>query len=639
VQATDDRAVTSVIAKYYLDSESTPSITKTLVNSTDFAAAENVQAIFTLDLARLPLSGDHTIRMDVAAVDDRGQRSDLNTPIYSTSIAVKADINAPVVAITSPIQGGNLYHGEEVVFSWKAFDESGVKSVLIQSTEVYRSNDSSQAELNVSGNVTLTVPSSGDEFIVTVIAEDYFTNITNPTVWKYNLLSDTKPEIDIRNPAPGSRFVEGEMVTVNALVSDNRPSDTQGLGLVHVSIFSELDGVILFEKSFDASEIIKNTQNESYYSASLRVPNHPENGAVLKVGVRATDGTGLTTEKLLDIEILEDLQKPLIQMTAPDIDIEIMPGDSLSEIIGTGTDNEYINTITPVLVDDQGFETMLDWEVFVRNDKQQDVTVPNPLSFGELIVAQIFKTDFNGSFRIPESFSANSGKTYKLLLRAADNGINTEDSNSINLTILADKEAPVINLISPANQVYDRQPLSVHFGVEDNILLDTVKVMIVGEPADQPRLNLINLNNKEFQTSQLEGVDLQGLAIDLNTYIPIVGQGKYFTVIINATDTSGNTAEIKQLVNVLPDLSPTVSIVEWNPEDNKMDAGALAYQQVNIEDDYVSHDDPVEYFVAYSSLKATGGVGSRDPTGTIEQKVDAQSNPTGIFDPVMSWPY
>src|SRR5690606_25133658 len=131
-------------------------------------------------------------------------------------------------------------------------------------------------------------------------------------------------------------------------------------------------------------------------------------------------------------------------------------------------DNIAIRHIEPVLVDAAGTELSLDWETFVRTDRIETIEAPNPDGFGSVIVAQRAYTDFEGRVRLPEDLAAYAGKTLHFGMRAGDHGINSSDSNRVDLLVLADEAAPAITIESPGDTVVDRQPLRASIDIVDN---------------------------------------------------------------------------------------------------------------------------------------------------------------------------
>jgi len=309
IQARDDLAVTILMVDYYVDGADT----SVLSTSRELGIpAANVQETFVLDLAALPniSNASHTVRAAVAAVDNRGRRSDAGGP-FNFEFQVAADTRGPLAGISQPIQGSALYHGETVTFHWKAVDESplGTIQFLVDGSPIHSRNLSTRSQ---SGQFSYTLPAAGEELLINLVVSDVFFDPSSTeldknrssTNWRYSLVSDEPPEISIRNPAQGSRLIEGEPFTLTAAVTDNRTVQS-------AVFFIEQGGQTLFSKTFSAAAVASAQADGRYLSAGMRVPHRPEGQqAPITIGVRATDDAGLSAEALLDMEILDDLEPP-----------------------------------------------------------------------------------------------------------------------------------------------------------------------------------------------------------------------------------------------------------------------------------------------------------------------------------------
>ncbi|MGD8914399.1 MAG: Ig-like domain-containing protein, partial [Candidatus Thiodiazotropha sp.] len=618
VQAYDDQAVTQLEAQYYLDGGAEP--VHTAIHNIDstpqLIPAENVQRLFTLDLASLALTNAaHSIRMEITAVDNREHRSSDNAPVFALDLDIQPDTAEPLLGINSPVQGATLYHGDQITVKWKAVDDSRLQQVqfLVDGSEIHSQQLSADT---ASGEFDYTLPTEGDSFRIESLVVDVYGNETR-SYWDYTLISDEEPTVSIRSPAAGSRMEEGESFTMAAQVSDNRRVENATFFIELKSSDDEDETETLFTKSFNHTEITNIQADGSYLTVAMRVPHKPEPGeGSLVIGVRATDDAGLTTEVPLELEILDDEEPPVLAMEEPAEGFSIIPGDGF-RIEGSGDDNRYIDNVVPVLVDDEGVETILAWQVFSRSDRVESLTVPNPLSFGTLIVGERFYTDFNGRIEIPQSFLAQAGETYQFKLRAVDLGINTTDTPSVDITILGDEEAPNINIISPPETVYDRQALEAVVQISDNIELESYSVFILGEE-DSPLIEASGLSTNSVKAA--------GLSIDLNAYTPLPDEGANFTLVVEATDSSGNLAQESHLVSIQPDEPPTLSVLDESPESDQVH-GDLFHHTLRVNDDYVSSVSPVNYFPVYTSLKGLGNSGSRDPTGHTIQEYNAYNKP------------
>ena len=408
----------------------------------------------------------------------------------------------------------------------------------------------------------------------------------------------------LRSPAPGSRLVEGEPFTVNASVSDNRQ-------VVSALFFIRQDGALLFQKAFNTNEIASIRGRGEYLAARMRVPTRPETpGVVLEVGVQATDNAGLSTEALLDLTILDDLEPPNVAMAKPEEDFDILPGDSFV-VDGVADDNYYIERARAVFTDGAGEDTVIDWETFSRTDRLEQITVPNPGTFGSVIVAERFYMDYRGRVRIPTEFLDRAGETFRFRVAADDRGINTGFGPEVLITILGDTEPPEITFVSPPKVVYDRQPLELDVDITDNVELDSYSIYFSDDPASPLA------ENADLDVASIHVPESGDIPIDLSAFAPIPAEGKTFTMVGRATDRAGLETVEARLVMIEPDLPPALRVVDKEPETDSI-KGGMAFRTVEVTDDYVNVQHPVDSFTLVSSLHGLGAGGARDPTGRTE---------------------
>ncbi|HEY9199158.1 MAG TPA: Ig-like domain-containing protein, partial [Gammaproteobacteria bacterium] len=623
VQARDDLAVAELVANYYLDGSSTSISTqaRNVGSAPRLIPARNVQSSFELDLSAFALSNaEHNLRVELVAVDSRGHRSNDSAPVFAQDIAIRPDVTAPLLGINNPIPGSTLYHGNAVTIGWRAVDDSQLAHVVfsVGDTEIH---SRTLSQPNEEGSFTWTAPESGDIVQIDARARDIY-GLESVTSWTYTMIGDEPPTVTIRTPAAGSRLAEGEAFTLAAEVNDNRE-------VTSATFFIERSGVVEFSRNFTAQQIAAAHAQGTYLTAAMRVPHRPEAGeGELRIGVRAVDNAGLTAESLLELDILDDREPPHLQMAEPDENFSIMPGDMFS-VRGSGDDNFYIDDIVPVLVDASGTETVLDWETFSRRDRVESVTIPNPATFGSLIVGERFYTDFQGSIRIPQSFISAAGQTFAFKLRAADNGVNRSETPGIDLTILGDEAAPVVTIASPLATVYDRQPLQADVTIADNVELESYRIYLADQ-AGQALAEATGVGEAE--------VRVNGVAIDLSRFAPVPPEGVSFNFVVDAVDTSGNDTHQVHRVTLLPDSPPVLSVIDELPNGDQLQ-GDLARHALRMADDYATSAHQVRYFPIYTSLKGLGAGGSRDPTGVAEQRFTPGGTPILPAEPAVAFGY
>src|SRR5690606_21899291 len=160
-----------------------------------------------------------------------------------------------------------------------------------------------------SGSFTAQVPQEADELVLDVTGTDRYGN-TAQRAWRYAVMQDAPPVIDIRSPAPGLRVREGEQLSVNFTVSDDKRVE-------QARVLVEQQGNIRFEKVFTASQIAAATSAGNFLNALLPVPTAPAQGESFRFVVQATDSAGQTSEKPVDVMIVDDEEAPVVQMTQP----------------------------------------------------------------------------------------------------------------------------------------------------------------------------------------------------------------------------------------------------------------------------------------------------------------------------------
>src|SRR5690606_41541347 len=70
--------------------------------------------------------------------------------------------------------------------------------------------------------------------------------------------------------------------------------------------------------------------------------------------------------------------------------------------------------------------------------------------------------------------------------------VNASDSPAVNLTIKEDKEAPTIQVLSPGDVVYDRQPVSLKIAIADTVSISSYRVSVL----DPELRELVNRDRK-----------------------------------------------------------------------------------------------------------------------------------------------
>ena len=439
-------------------------------------------------------------------------------------------------------------------------------------------------------------------------ATDEFGNRGSSEV-SWPIVVDQPPTVSIRTPAPGTRLVEGEALTINALPGDDRGVDS-------VTFFVEQGGTDLESVVVTDPALKTAIDSGTYLASTLHVPHRPEGSeAPVHVGVRVLDSGGQTTEQRVDLEILDDFEAPRIAILTP-ASAALEAGAALA-FTARADDNVFVGDITAVLIDGLT-ETPLTIESRVRKDRTESVSVPNPASFGSVIVGTRVFADLSGQVRLPAAFANRVGATLKLVLRTRDNGINPAQSAPINVTVKGDEVPPVIRITSPGALVYERQPVNARVSITDSGEIDSYSIFISGE--QEPR-------KQGGPGLHVKSVDAT-FAIDIDDYEPEDPEHNSFTLVVEATDARLNASRQVLVVRVAADKAPLVALQDASPS-SEVVRGAIAYQTLTIEDDYASSTDPVALLPVYTTLR-----GTRTPTGEVQPS----SAPSG-FAPTVRFDY
>ena len=623
--ARDDRAVSKIHLNVYVDGETTPTHIAVKDNSNGLVPTPEQVARLEVLLADLGIDNNaHALKLELFAEDETGQKSEA----HILNLDVIADSSAPLAAIQQPVQGTTLYTGDTINFALHAVDDTRVKSVTVKSngqTLFQRSYTGSSLQASVDEVFNYLIPDTADPLVLELTSTDIYDNTSSATLWRYDVGVDSPPQISVRSPAPGSRLIEGESVTVNVLATDDRQVD-------RVDFFVRTGSTEKIIKTLNRQAIAAAENTGSYLRATLRVPHKPDDGTAVIAGVRAIDSRGQPTEADLQLEILDDEEAPLIILKAPTEPISVFPGQSF-KLAGTASDNYYIDTIKAYLIDANGTRIDLDWEIFSRKNRVETIQQPNPGTLGAIIVGQRFYTDFEGRLRLPLSFITDyPGQTLKLHLVAADKGINETATEGLDLTVLEDTEGPVINIIEPATTLYELQPVNLKLTIQDQISVKSYSVRIVdanGRDEVLTTANDLTATNVHVPT----GSD-PAIAIDISSYQPTIDTPEHFDLIVTAVDHADNSTTETQRYQVLKDQPPVVILKDKVPESSVI-YSQLAKGTFEISDDYVTNIDRVWQLPLYTSL--TQGSLDRSVTGlTISEQITTD---TFINKPAISLNY
>ncbi|MCU7944540.1 MAG: hypothetical protein KZQ87_17875, partial [Candidatus Thiodiazotropha sp. (ex Cardiolucina cf. quadrata)] len=336
VVARDDRFLASVHLDMFVDAETSPRLSLVRDDSNGFIQTPELVERMVVPLADLGLSNTaHNLRAVVTVADDQGQES---AP-FELSLDLIADAVTPNVAITNPIQNSNLFAGSRISVELSAADETGIRSLQVSSggVSLYQQSYSTPAK-TVEESFTYQVPADSGELVLELTAEDIHGNQAPVTNWRYNIVQNDPPQLEIRSPAPGSRLVEGELFNINFSVTDDQ-------SVARVEVFFRDGASEQVIGTMNSRDINEDQEAGAYSTISVRVPHLPDSSTGM-LGVRAVDSTGLIAEVDLEIEILNDEEAPTVVLSDQIDPFSILPGESF-ELEGTVSDNIYVNEVEP----------------------------------------------------------------------------------------------------------------------------------------------------------------------------------------------------------------------------------------------------------------------------------------------------
>ena len=529
------------------------------------------------------------MRFEASLEDTRGQNAE---ELSTYEIRIREDTEAPLASIYGPVPGTSIYAGSTVAFAWRAVDEAQVSQVEVRSEgQVLFATSSNKKE--DSGEFSYVVPTDIDELRLQLTVSDLYGHSAS-TEWVYAVLDDEPPKVDILSPPAGIRLVEGEELPVHALVTDDR-------GVSQVRFFVEQGPVVISERILSAQAIQQAVASGGRVSADLRVPRKPEVGEdPIRIGVSATDSSGLNTEALAEIDILDDPEPPRVVMEEPNQPQALRVG-ALMPVSLTAEDNVYVTKVTAILEEPDGGRIVLDWASYEEAGRIEEISVPNPDAFGSQIVAQRYFAEVEGRVRLPAGV-VQEGVTYEFYVEVEDSGVSVVQSGRIPIEILSDTEPPIISIISPSDVEVERFVYSGQVQVVDDVSVSSIRIYQLGGSGDLASVSALD------ERSASLSFDLDAGAFD-----PDDPSANFLTLVAEATDSSGNQSSSTKVIELVPDEPPTVSLLDALPTD-QLTEGGLAFQNLRVEDDLVGAEVPVRYFSLLSSLSDSDGA-ARDVYG------------------------
>src|SRR5690606_9567807 len=336
------------------------------------------------------------------------------------NIAVMSDVDPPVFSILSPVQGSDIIPSTSNAFIYRISDSSVISrwSVTVSGKQVAGESDiNGKQEINGSFQVDLNSNlcpagcSTGSEAVLVLTAEDLYGNKISSN-WRYGLVSDNKPTLSVRLPALGASYYEGEVVPVSLLPSDDIALKEVGYKVVR-------DGNLLYKEVLAQSVNGKEVSQGEYVNGSYRVISSKQGGVTLNA--YAIDSSGQETIVPIIMDVLADNEAPALDITVPDVlQIEGRPGDKIA-FKAVAIDNKYIATdIWQRLASVQNLRARvtlpdsdylhLDWVGLKSSGGVEDVKLPNPGTFGEIVYQERYRRTFDGKFVLNDELASYEGQ-------------------------------------------------------------------------------------------------------------------------------------------------------------------------------------------------------------------------------------
>lgn len=432
--------------------------------------------------------------------------------------------------------------GKRAFFTWSATDETGISTVEIVTNGVSKTIQASGK--SIQGDFSYTVPDD-DDFNIVIKTRDKWGNSRQST-WKYGIKKCPSPEILIVNPAMGTRLSEGEAFTLTASVRSNC-----SVGLARFFIRKKSGQAV--EELF-VEEIKFPSVSGDYLSVPMHVPSRPEVGENIEIGLEIfKDRHGneeLLRTALLDFEISEDLDPPIVRMQEPSCSIQYTPG-KIIEITGVAEDNIFVDPANVRMVVGDGIdESEIEWHSFSYKQKVVPITVPSPGSFGSIKVGQRFYLEFEGKIRLaPDEWLSKSGLIFPLRVKVEDNGKNISRSGAVELTIKGDEQKPEIKIYGISEMETEQRLIKPSIYVSDDFGLLNYRIALYGSEGD-----LL----KEHKGVPSKDLGLVKFIQDFSIEIPPFNEGdnaeNILTLVAEAQDGSGNSTRKTVVIRVKKDI-------------------------------------------------------------------------------------
>jgi uncharacterized membrane protein len=238
----------------------------------------------------------------VAATDKDGHSRDKKVNV----VVREPDHTAPTVSISSPSAGTEFYANEAIQLQANVTDNAALEEVTVWITspageaKLVHTEDpvnffNNNTEATIEEALELGTNTAAGTYLLTVRAVDAAGNSTEEEVSINILEADTNaPTITVNSPEAGSSYLHGEVVSLNAIVEDDRK-----LAKIRVTIMLE-NSVSMYDNTI--TEFDSDTRHQVL--DTLTIPADAPIGTYY-VTITATDAAGNTSEEVLTFQLIE----------------------------------------------------------------------------------------------------------------------------------------------------------------------------------------------------------------------------------------------------------------------------------------------------------------------------------------------
>src|SRR5690606_28657126 len=232
-----------------------------------------------------------------------------------------------------------------------------------------------------------------------------------------------------------------------------------------------------------------------------------------------------------------------------------------------------------------------DWVGLKSSGGVEDVKLPNPGTFGEIVYQERYRRTFDGKFVLNDELASYEGQHLPLQFLLADNGDNEVYSEVYDLFILRDSTPPVVRFFNYTNPVYQYQNFKTNIEVTDETLLNTVSISVRYQDGTEKAIKTAdNIAKTSYR--------LHNGVLDFSTYIEQNGIGP-LQLVVRASDVAGNLQESVLSIQVEEDPQPEITLSGMYPSPDAL-AGGTSLYQLHLTDNTAEY--PVYHGSFYTSL-------------------------------------